>query len=55
MVPGTYDAVVVAVAHKPYLDLDEAWFTSMMTEKGILVDIKGIYRKTIKKLDYWSL
>ena len=50
-----YDAIVVAVAHKPYLDLDEAYFKSIMDEKGVLVDVKGVYRKIIKTLDYWSL
>ncbi len=49
-----YDAIVVAVNHKPYLDMDEAYFKSMMDEKGILIDIKGIYRKKIKSLTYWS-
>lgn len=49
-----YDAIVVAVNHKPYLDMDEAYFKSMMDEKGILIDIKGIYRKKIKTLTYWS-
>ncbi|MCX6248487.1 MAG: nucleotide sugar dehydrogenase [Bacteroidetes bacterium] len=50
-----YDAVIVAVAHKPYLDLDEAYFKSIMTEKGVLVDVKGVFRKSIKELTYWSL
>jgi UDP-N-acetyl-D-glucosamine/UDP-N-acetyl-D-galactosamine dehydrogenase len=50
-----YDAVVIAVAHKPYLDLDESYFKSIMGEKGVLVDVKGIYRKKVKELEYWSL
>ncbi|MEX0811246.1 MAG: nucleotide sugar dehydrogenase [Chitinophagales bacterium] len=50
-----YDAVVVAVNHDKYLDLDEAYFKSIMTPKGILVDIKGIYRGKIKDLTYWGL
>ena len=50
-----YDAVVVAVAHKPYHDLDEAYFKSILSEDGVLVDVKGIYRKKIKDLTYWSL
>jgi UDP-N-acetyl-D-galactosamine dehydrogenase len=56
-VQGTrkYDAVVVAVAHKPYLELDEAYFKSIMTDNGVLVDVKGIYRRKIKELTYWSL
>jgi UDP-N-acetyl-D-galactosamine dehydrogenase len=54
-VTDKYDAVIVAVAHKPYLDLDEAYFKSILNKDGILVDVKGIYRKKIKELDYWSL
>ncbi len=52
---GAYDAVVVAVNHKPYLKLDEAYFQSLTTDKGIVVDIKGIYRNKIQRLNYWSL
>jgi UDP-N-acetyl-D-galactosamine dehydrogenase len=54
-VTDKYDAVIVAVAHKPYHDLDEAYFKSILNKDGILVDVKGIYRKKIKELDYWSL
>jgi UDP-N-acetyl-D-galactosamine dehydrogenase len=54
-VMSKYDAVIVAVAHKPYYDLDEAYFKSILNKDGILVDVKGIYRKKIKELDYWSL
>ncbi len=54
--PGSnYDAIVVAVAHKEYQHLDEAWFQQLMPEKGILVDIKGLYKNNISKLIYWSL
>lgn len=50
-----YDAVIVAVNHKPYLDLDEKYFKSIMASKGLLVDLKGIYREKIKSIEYWSL
>ncbi len=51
-----YDAVVVAVNHDAFLELTENDFKSMMKgkEKGILVDIKGIYRNKIRELTYWS-
>ncbi|MBK9275601.1 MAG: nucleotide sugar dehydrogenase [Flavobacteriales bacterium] len=52
---GPYDAIVVAVNHSEYANKDEAWFKSMMTPKGVLVDLKGIFRKEIKSLNYWSL
>lgn len=54
-ISGKYDAVIVAVNHKEYLDLDEAYFKNLSTEKGIFVDVKGIYRNKIKELTYWSL
>ncbi len=52
-----YDAVIVAVNHKAYLNLDENYFKSISTEKGILIDVKGIYRGKINEneLNYWSL
>ncbi len=50
-----YDAVIVAVNHKEYLDFDEAYFQSITTEDALLVDIKGIYKTKIKNMQYWSL
>ncbi len=52
---GPYDAIIVAVNHTEYANKNEAWFKSMLTDKGILVDLKGIYRKKVKGLNYWSL
>ncbi len=52
---GPYDAIIVAVNHAEYADKDEAWFKSLLTQKGILVDLKGIYRRKVKTLAYWSL
>jgi len=53
-VANDYDAVIVAVNHDKYMDLDEAYFKSITTENAILVDIKGIYRNKINELQYWS-
>ncbi len=50
-----YDAVIVAVSHNPYLGLDEAYFKSICSYNGILIDVKGIFRHKIKDLIYWSL
>jgi len=52
-----YDAIIIAVNHKEYLNLTEDYFLSLMKGKGILVDVKGIYRKKINKnnVHYWSL
>jgi UDP-N-acetyl-D-glucosamine/UDP-N-acetyl-D-galactosamine dehydrogenase len=54
--PGAYDAVIVAVSHTEYLNLDEAFFKALMRDgKGAVIDIKGHYRAKIKNLSYWSL
>lgn len=54
--PGRdYDAIIVAVAHKEYMDLDEDFFIKHMSEKGIVMDVKGVYRKKLKNTDYMSL
>jgi UDP-N-acetyl-D-galactosamine dehydrogenase len=50
-----YNAVIVAVSHNEYLDYDEAFFKSIMTNNGILVDVKGLFKDRIKELSYWSL
>lgn len=50
-----YDAIVVAVAHKDYLGLDENYFLSLANGKAVLGDVKGVYRHTVKQLEYWSL
>lgn len=54
--PGNnYSAIVVAVNHKEYCNKSEDYFLSLSADKGILVDVKGIYRNKISKLSYWSL
>ena len=52
---GVYDAIIVAVNHKPYLAYDEDYYKSILTDQGILIDIKGIYKGKMKELDYWTL
>ncbi len=50
-----YDAIIVSVNHKEYSNLSQDYFDSMLTEKGLLVDLKGIYKDKIKNFGYWSL
>lgn len=54
-VHGPYDAIIVAVNHAEYADYDEQWFRGHLKPNGILVDLKGTYRKSVKDLNYWSL
>jgi len=51
-----YDAVIVAVSHDEYRNLDNNYFKSIMNGSPILVDLKGIYdfRKD-NGLQYWRL
>lgn len=50
-----YDAVIVAVNHREYIRLDEAYFKSITRPNAVLIDVKGIYRQKIKDMKYWSL
>jgi UDP-N-acetyl-D-galactosamine dehydrogenase len=51
-----YDAIIVAVNHKEYKRLEEKDFMNYLKNgKGVFVDVKGIFRKKIKALEYWSL
>lgn len=50
-----YDAIILAVPHKEYINFSEDYFLSLLTQRGIFYDIKGIYRNRIKKITYMSL
>jgi UDP-N-acetyl-D-glucosamine/UDP-N-acetyl-D-galactosamine dehydrogenase len=50
-----YDAVIITVPHKEYMQLDDAYFTSITKENALVADLKGIYRGKIKTRNYWSL
>src|SRR6056297_890397 len=54
-IDGNYDAIILAVNHKEYAELNEEFFKSISADDGILVDIKGIFRDRIKSMTYWSL
>ena len=52
---GDYDAVIVTVPHKPYLQLDDAYFSSITKKEGVIADLKGLFRHKIHSRKYWSL
>ncbi len=52
---GKYDAVILAVSHNEYMNLDESFFSSLLNKDGIVVDVKGILRGKIHNHTYWSL
>ncbi|MBZ4192330.1 nucleotide sugar dehydrogenase [Niabella beijingensis] len=50
-----YDAVIVAVPHREYTTLDDAYFCGITKENAIVADLKGIYRNKINNRSYFSL
>ncbi|MFN8277749.1 MAG: nucleotide sugar dehydrogenase [Chitinophagales bacterium] len=50
-----YDAVVVAVNHDEFSNLNDAHFAKILKKDGIIVDVKGELRNKIKAFSYWSL
>jgi UDP-N-acetyl-D-galactosamine dehydrogenase len=56
-VSDDYDAVIVAVSHQEYRELEEAHFVNMMKEEPILFDLKSLYTYPVagSPLTYWRL
>lgn len=55
-VSNDYDAVIVAVSHQPYRELDIEYYKSITAENPILMDLKAIYPKPEDNgLIYWRL
>jgi UDP-N-acetyl-D-galactosamine dehydrogenase len=54
--PNSYEAIIIAVSHNEYTQLEESYLQGLMKDgKGVIIDIKGMYRSRIKELNYWSL
>lgn len=51
---GLFDVVIVAVAHREYVKMDEAALGKWLRPGGILVDVKGVFRGRISGFVYWS-
>jgi UDP-N-acetyl-D-galactosamine dehydrogenase len=52
---GLYNAAIVAVNHLDYTLLNEKYFKSILSDNGLLVDLKGVFRNKINELEYWTL
>lgn len=52
---GTYDAILLAVSHKPFMELDNEKLKSWANFPALMVDIKGQFRKKAEGFEYWSL
>ncbi len=50
-----YDAVIVAVPHNDYIDMDNEAFCNITKEGAMVADLKGIFRNKVADRKYWSL
>ena len=54
-IASDYDAIILAVNHDEYIELDEKYFKSISKDNAIFFDVKGVFKNKIKELDYLSL
>ena len=54
-IENDYDAVIIAVPHQDYINLDDAYYCGITKEAALIADLKGIYRNKIKNRKYYSL
>lgn len=52
---GQYDAIILAVNHEQFMDLEESYFKNLVGEQGLIYDVKGVLRGKINGLNYLSL
>ncbi|HQZ87998.1 MAG TPA: nucleotide sugar dehydrogenase [Gammaproteobacteria bacterium] len=54
---SAYDCIIGAVAHQPYLKLTATDFEKLLVPKGLIADIKNMWRKTKRPegMHYWTL
>ncbi len=54
-IEGTFDAVVSAVAHNEYVDLDASFYNCISEEDTVYFDIRGIMKNKVSEENYMSL
>ena len=52
---GKYDAIVMAVAHKPFREYNNAFLRGWANFPALMVDIKGLWKNQADGFEYWSL
>jgi UDP-N-acetyl-D-galactosamine dehydrogenase len=52
---GKYDAIVMAVAHKPFREYNNALLRGWANFPALMVDIKGLWKNQADGFEYWSL
>ncbi|MDQ2721082.1 MAG: nucleotide sugar dehydrogenase [Bacteroidota bacterium] len=50
-----YEAVIITVPHKAYLNMDDFAFAEITKPHAMIADVKGLYRGKISSRTYWSL
>lgn len=50
-----YDAVILAVSHDKFKEMDEEYLLSITKPHAVVYDLKGLFRDKIKKRTYWTL
>ncbi|HEY9363076.1 MAG TPA: nucleotide sugar dehydrogenase [Chitinophagaceae bacterium] len=50
-----YEAVIVTVPHRAYLNMDDKAFAEITKPDAMIADVKGVYRGKITSRTYWSL
>ena len=50
-----YDAVILAVSHDKFKEMDEEYILSITKPHAVIYDLKGLFRDKINKRIYWSL
>ncbi|MEP7232850.1 MAG: nucleotide sugar dehydrogenase [Ginsengibacter sp.] len=54
-ISNDYEAVIVTVPHKAYMNMNDGEFAAITKPNAIVADIKGIFRNKINSRKYWSL
>ena len=54
-ISSDYEAVIVAVPHKAYMNMNDLEFAAITKPNAIIADIKGMFRGKINSRKYWSL
>jgi UDP-N-acetyl-D-galactosamine dehydrogenase len=54
-IKGLYDVVILAVPHSDYLNKEISYFENLISDQGLFVDLKALYRKYTHKKAYWTL
>lgn len=52
---GRYDALMLAVAHSPFLEISNSLLHEWAQLPALLVDLKGKWKNKSQGFDYWSL